>query len=79
MSKKVFFALFADYVYVCVYIYIYATLPSCTHALCLNRLGSSSCPYKPFQSPLFLVMCEVHRLSHVHPIELGLVCSYSIV
>ena len=40
--------------------YIYATPPSRTHALCLNCLGSSSCPYKSLQSPLFLVICEVH-------------------
>ena len=49
------------YIYnVCVCIYICYPPPSCTHALCLKCLGSSSCPYKAFQSPLFLVIREVH-------------------
>ena len=48
------------YIYIHIYMEPYMLPPSRTHALCLNCLGSSSCPYKSLQSPLFLVICEVH-------------------
>ena len=55
------------YTDVCVHtcLYIYTLPPSCTHALCLNCLGSSSCPYNSFQSPLFLAICEVRERTNM--------------
>ena len=53
--------------YIYIYIYIYATPPSGTHALCLNRVKSSSCPYN-FQSPFrFWVICKLRKAFILSP------------
>ena len=39
----------------------------------------TSCKLYMFYSEFRSSLKPVHRLSHVHPIELGLVCSYRIV